>query len=112
MTRILFLLFAVAFAGTASAQDAVAIEKGRQVYTAQKCQACHSVAGVGNKNGALDDVGGRLSADLIRQWIVAAPEMTAKTKAQRKPLMKSYGHLAKEDVDALVAYLSSLKTKA
>ena len=112
MTRILFALCVVAFAGTAAAQDAATIEKGKQIYTAQKCQACHAVAGVGNKNGALDDVGGRLNAEAIRQWIVAAPEMTAKTNAQRKPLMKSYGHLAKEDVDALVAYLSSLKTKA
>ena len=112
MTRILFALFVLAFAGTATAQDAATIEKGKQIYTAQKCQACHSVAGAGNKNGALDDVGARLNAEAIRQWIVAAPEMTAKTKAQRKPLMKSYGHLAKEDVDALVAYLASLKKKA
>ena len=112
MTRILVAFLVLAFAGTAAAQDAAAIEKGKQIYTAQKCQACHSVAGVGNKNGSLDDVGGRLNAEAIRQWIVAAPEMTAKTKAQRKPLMKSYGHLAKEDVDALVAYLASLKQKA
>ena len=112
MTRILVAFLVLAFAGTAAAQDAATIEKGKQIYTAQKCQACHSVAGVGNKNGSLDDVGGRLNAEAIRQWIVAAPEMTAKTKAQRKPLMKSYGHLAKEDVDALVAYLASLKQKA
>jgi hypothetical protein len=36
--------------------------------------------------------------------------MTAKTKATRKPEMKSY-NLPKEDLDALVAYLSSLKKK-
>lgn len=112
MTRILLALVTLASAGTAYAQEPATIEKGKQVYTAQKCQACHSVAGVGNKNGSLDDVGGRLTAEAIRQWIVAAPEMTVKTKAQRKPLMKSYGHLAKEDVDALVAYLASLKKKA
>jgi hypothetical protein len=34
--------------------------------------------------------------------------MTAKTKAARKPEMKQYA-LPKENVDALVAYLSSLK---
>ena len=113
MIRIyLAALFVLSAAASAAAQDPATIEKGKQIYTAQKCQACHSVAGVGNKNGSLDDVGGRLTADLIRQWIVAAPEMTAKTKAQRKPPMKSYGHLAKEDVDALVVYLSSLKKKA
>jgi mono/diheme cytochrome c family protein len=112
MTRILFALIVLAFAAPAAAQDAAAIEKGKQIYTAQKCQACHSVAGVGNKNGSLDDVGARLNADTIRQWIVAAPDMTAKLKTQRKPLMKSYAHLAKDDVDALVAYLASLKKKA
>jgi hypothetical protein len=35
--------------------------------------------------------------------------MTAKTKAERKPVMKSYPKLEKGDVDALVAYMQSLK---
>lgn len=107
MTRILAALFFLTLAAPAAAQDG-AIEKGKQVYAAQKCQVCHSIAGVGNKKGALDDVGGRLKADDIRQWIVAAPEMTAKTKSARKPVMKAY-NLPKEDLDALVAYLASLK---
>jgi hypothetical protein len=34
--------------------------------------------------------------------------MTAKTKSERKPAMKAYT-LPKDDLDALVAYLSSLK---
>lgn len=108
MTRILLVVFALAFAGSAAAQDAATLEKGKQIYAAQKCQACHSVGGVGNKKGALDAVGTKLKADEIRQWIVAAPEMTAKAKSERKPAMKAYT-LPKEDLDALVAYLSSLK---
>jgi mono/diheme cytochrome c family protein len=108
MKRILCALFLLAVAVPVSAQDA-SIEKGKQVYTAQKCQACHSVAGVGNKKGALDDIGARLKEDEIRQWIVVAPEMAAKAKADRKPPMKAYATLVKEDVDALVAYLASLK---
>ena len=108
MIRILLVVFMLAFAGSASAQDAAVIDKGKQVYTAQKCQACHSVGAVGNKKGALDTVGAKLKADEIRQWIVAAPEMTAKTKAERKPVMKAYT-LPKEDLDALVVYLASLK---
>ena len=59
----------------------------------------------------LDDVGTKLSADEIRQWIVSAPEMAKKTKATRKPPMKAYGHLAKDDVDAVVGYLQTLKKK-
>jgi mono/diheme cytochrome c family protein len=96
----------VGLAATAAAQDAKA--KGEQVFVAQKCSLCHSIAGKGNAKGSLDGVGGKLSADEIRNWIVDAKGMTAKTKATRKPEMKAYA-LPKDDVDALVAYLSSLK---
>ena len=40
-----------------------------------------------------------------------APEMAAKAKADRKPPMKAYTDLSKQDVDGLVAYLSTLKKK-
>jgi mono/diheme cytochrome c family protein len=96
-----------AAAAAAAAQDAK-VAKGQQVYTDQKCSLCHSIAGKGNAKGPLDNVGGKLSADEIRSWITDAKGMTAKTKATRKPEMKMYT-LAKDDVDALVAYLSSLK---
>lgn len=94
------------FASMASAQDLVS--KGKDVYTAQKCSICHSVAGTGNKKGALDGVGTKLSANDIRAWLTDAPGMAAKVKAERKPAMKS-ATLAKDDLDALVAYLQSLK---
>jgi len=94
-------------AGLASAQSPV--ERGQQVFTAQKCAICHSIAGQGNKKGPLDDVGARRSADEIRQWIVSAPEMAAKVKAERKPPMKAYASLPNDELDALVAYLLSLK---
>ena len=110
MNRILCAIFFLALAVPAVAQDK--LEKGKQVYAAQKCQACHSVAGVGNKKGALDDVGAKLKEDEIRQWITAAPDMAAKAKADRKPPMKAYATLPKEDLDALVAYVASLKKKA
>lgn len=92
----------------AAAQDAKA--KGEKVYTDQKCSLCHSIAGKGNAKGPLDEVGKKLSADEIRQWITDAKAMTAKTHATRKPEMKQYT-LPKDDVDALVAYLSTLKGK-
>jgi mono/diheme cytochrome c family protein len=96
------------FAGYASAQDAA---HGKQVYTDSKCSVCHSIAGQGNKKGPLDDVGLKLSAADIRQWITSAPEMAVKAKADRKPPMKAYPDLPKADVDALVAYLQTLKKK-
>lgn len=108
----LVLVLGVVFPwSTSAAQSASQIEQGQKVYAAEKCSFCHAVAGKGNAKGALDTVGSRLSADQIRQWIVDAPGMTAKTKAARKPLMKSYPSLAKQDVDALVAYMQSLKKK-
>jgi hypothetical protein len=35
--------------------------------------------------------------------------MSAKAKAVRKPAMKAYPNLPREDLDALVGYLASLK---
>jgi mono/diheme cytochrome c family protein len=85
------------------------VEKGQAVFAAQKCSICHAIAGKGNPKGALDGVGTKLKADDIRAWIVDAPTMAAKMKADRKPAMKAYTSLPKDDVDALVAYLQSLK---
>ena len=90
-------------------QDAK-VERGKKLYADNKCSLCHAIADQGNKKGPLDGVGAKLSADEIRQWITDAKGMTAKTNAQRKPVMKVYT-LPAEDVDALVAYLSSLKKK-
>jgi len=100
----LFVLAISAFAAVAAAQDAAA---GAKVYAAQKCSVCHSIAGKGNAKGPLDDVG-KMPADDIRAWITDAKAMTEKTKAPRKPVMKQYS-LPKGDVDALVAYLQTLK---
>jgi mono/diheme cytochrome c family protein len=91
------------------AQDAASIERGTKVYTDQKCSVCHSIAGKGNPKGVLDDVGSRLTAEEIRMWIVNPVEMTKKTNAARKPQMRAYPNLAKEDLDGLVAYMMSLK---
>lgn len=105
----LVTLLMAAGAGPALAQGPQAIERGQKAYATEKCSVCHSVGGQGNKRGPLDGVGSKLSADDIRSWIVDAPGMTAKTKAARKPAMKAYAHLSKDDVDGMVAYLQSLK---
>jgi len=107
--RLMALIFGlcIGVAATAAAQDAK-VAKGQQVYADQKCSLCHSIAGKGNAKGPLDGVGSKLSADEIRSWITDAKTMTAKTQATRKPEMKMYT-LPKDDVDALVAYLGTLK---
>jgi mono/diheme cytochrome c family protein len=90
----------------AVAQDLKA--KGEKLFVDQKCTLCHSVAGKGNLKGPLDGVGAKDSAADIRAWITDANSMTAKTGATRKPAMKQFS-LERDDVDALVAYVSSLK---
>jgi mono/diheme cytochrome c family protein len=93
----------------AVAQEKATIDHGIKVYAAQKCNVCHSIEGKGKKTGPLDGVGSKLTEDEIRQWLVNAPEMTKKTNSKRKPVMKNYAKLPKEDIDALVAYMQSLK---
>ena len=102
---VLPIVLCVGFAASAAAQDA---KKGEAVFADQKCTLCHSVGDKGNKKGPLDGVATKLKPAEIREWITDAKGMTAKTKATRKPEMKAYS-LPKEDVDALVAYLETLK---
>lgn len=106
-SMVLGLGFLLLAAMAVSAQEAN-IAKGQQVYADQKCGLCHSIDDKGNKKGPLDGVGSKLSAADIRLWMTDAKGMTAKTKATRKPDMKSYT-LSKDDLDALVAYMVSLK---
>lgn len=95
-------------AQTAGASTSV-ITRGEQVYAAQKCAMCHSLDGKGQAKGPLDGVGTKLTADEIREWIAHPVEMTKKHNATRKPVMKAYPNLPKEDLEALVAFLASKK---
>jgi mono/diheme cytochrome c family protein len=101
-------VLSVLVAASAAAQDAQA--KGAQLFVDQKCTLCHSIAGKGNAKGPLDDVASKIPAADIRAWITDAKGMTAKMKPERKPEMKAYT-LPAEDVDALVAYLETMKKK-
>jgi mono/diheme cytochrome c family protein len=105
------------FAAPAFAQDTKVdpkldpklVQRGEQVYTAQKCAMCHSIQGKGNKAGALDDVGARLSEEDLRQWMINPRVMTEKSKSTRKPLMPAYTKLPKEDLEGVIAYMRSLR---
>jgi mono/diheme cytochrome c family protein len=105
-----FIAASALLTSAAFAQDAALIKKGEGIYTAQKCSTCHSVAGKGGKTSALDGVGGKLSAADIKSWIVDPVEMTKKSASTKKPAMpKKYSTLPAGDLDALVAYIASLK---
>jgi mono/diheme cytochrome c family protein len=115
-TRRILLMTALALAVAlgaplaAAGQEAEQVKKGQEVYVAQKCSVCHAIAGKGNKMNPLDGVGKKLTADEIRQWITNPAEMTAKTKSTKKPPMPNkYATLPKAELDALVAYMQSLK---
>jgi mono/diheme cytochrome c family protein len=107
---LLIVFFGLLTPALASAQNA-AVERGAKLYAESKCSMCHSIAGKGNAKGVLDDIGTKLSADDLRQWLVDPEAMRVKAHAERKPLMKSYASLPKADLDALVAYLQTLKVK-
>lgn len=109
MGRALTLALAAAVVLAAADRASAQADKGQQVFAAQKCSMCHAVAGKGNAKGPLDKVGAKYSAADLRQWIVDAKTMAEKTKATRKPPMKDFSALPAADVDALVAYLRTLK---
>jgi mono/diheme cytochrome c family protein len=90
-------------AGVASAQE----DAGAKVFAAQKCSMCHSVAGVGNKKLPLDGVGTKLTEAQIREWMVDPAAAAQKAKSTAKP--RHPANLSKADLDALVAYLKTLK---
>ena len=106
----LTLAFSLGMAALAVAGQGDAIKKGESLYGAQKCQVCHAVAGKGGKTSPLDGVGAKLSAADIKQWITHPADAATKAKSTKKPLMPNkYGSLPAADIDALVAYMQSLK---
>ena len=110
MIRKLAVVGALSLSVPALAQDAA---KGKQVYdsAAPKCKVCHAIGGDGNAKGSLDGVGSKLGADEIKAWLRTPKEMSEKAKADRKPPMPAYPKekLSDADLDALAAYLLSLK---
>jgi mono/diheme cytochrome c family protein len=96
-------------AGLRAEQGGATPGAGEKIFAAQKCIICHSLSGKGNKNGPLDDVGNKLTAADLRAWLVTPAEMGKKANSTRKPPMKSFAALPAADIDALVAYLQTLK---
>ena len=108
------LLLALVLSGVvrpALGQDTKAVERGQAVFAEQKCALCHSVAKKGNPKGPLDEIGSKLTADQMRQWLLTPKEMGAKEKATRMPPMPPFTKLSKTDLDALVGYLQTLTKK-
>lgn len=95
----------------ADAPNPPLVEKGQALFTSNHCTLCHSVAGKGNPKGPLDAVGDKNTAADFKKWLTEPVEMAKKANATRKPPMPSFSKLPAADLDALVAYLGSLKKK-
>lgn len=99
--------------GAGSDPDTALVEKGKQVFASAnpKCSICHAIGGQGNPKSKLDGVGGRLSAEDIKAWVRTPREMAEKKGSTLKPAMLPYPKqkLSDEDLEALSAYLRSLK---
>jgi mono/diheme cytochrome c family protein len=110
-TGLMFVgIFGFLASAPVAAQDAKMIEAGKKVYEAQKCSACHMIAGKGNKMFPLDGVGAKLSAADMKKWFTHTAEMEA--ALPKKPAIKMSSKkydLKDADLDALVAYMMSLK---
>lgn len=86
-----------------AAKENLDMELGKVIYTALRCRTCHSIRGEGNRRNPLDGVGKRLTAEEIRQWIIAPGEIAPEVRKH------DYSYLSPVQVDLLVKYLMSLE---
>lgn len=92
------------------AQNAQQVAAGRKLYDELGCAKCHSIEGKGAKIAALDGVGSKLTAAEIKMWLTDPPAMMA--KLPKKPIVPMRKvERPDADLQALVAYLQTLKKK-
>jgi mono/diheme cytochrome c family protein len=117
MNRTLGIIVALAmFTGTslaAQAPDPKKVDEGKKLYTTEKCDKCHNIAGKGASKGKLDGVGKKLSSAEIRKWFTNTEELEAKlekppTGTNRMSNALKTKKLTDAEIDSLVAYLSTL----
>lgn len=106
---------AILVSGTVLAAQApdAKVAAGQKIYDTEKCNTCHQIKGVGGKlSTALDTVGSKFSEADIRKWLTTPAAMEAKLPKKPAMPMSTYlkSHkLVDADVDALTAYMLSLK---
>jgi mono/diheme cytochrome c family protein len=104
---ILAVAFAVAgVASVASAGDAALIEKGKAVFDNAKpaCKTCHN-----EKKNPLDNYGAAGSVEDVKAWLRTPKDMLAKTGKKGPKVAFGPEKISDEDLEALAAYLMSLK---
>jgi len=92
-----------------TAPDPALVTRGRAVFEEQACARCHAVQGRGNPRLPLDGVGARRTESELPDWVTgtgAAREELGRNTARVKG---AFAQLPRQELDALVAYLSSLR---
>lgn len=120
MKRVLIAMMgAVLLSGTTLlGQDAKKVGDGKKLWDQKECAKCHTIAGKGerqSKYSALDDVGARMKEADIRMWMKDPKKMEADLDHTPKTKMSSkiaQMKLTDADIDALTAYMLTLKTPA
>ncbi len=106
MRRLTILVAAVAFGLSAAAAMAADAAKGKAVFDGAKpaCKMCHTDA----KN-PLAKAGADNSADELKAWVRTPKDRM--TKKKKTGMMPAFGpdKISDADLDALVAYLATMK---
>jgi len=80
------------------------------VYEREKCATCHQIAGRGNRRYPIDGVASKLTEPDIRRWMTDTARMEAALPRLPAIRMSAMQYKLKAaDLDALVAYLLTLK---
>ncbi len=85
------------------------VAAGKRVFDAQNCARCHSVAGVGSPRSPLDGVGATLGPVELLHYATGHAAIAEDLSPRVLKEKQVYQSLPKEDLDALVAYLQSLR---
>jgi mono/diheme cytochrome c family protein len=86
---------------SAVSPGAIPAVSGKELFAKDSCSACHSVAGEGNTSFPLDGIGSRMTATELKKQIVS-PASGSSMPPTVAP---------DDEIDALVAYLVTLKTR-
>jgi mono/diheme cytochrome c family protein len=109
----LVALAALLFMTTAAQSEDPTVEKGKAVYetATPKCKTCHSVGGVGNAKGALEGAASKLKPQEVRGWLRTPQGDDGEDEGDAQAPDAAYGpdKISDADLDALTAYLLSLK---
>jgi cytochrome c553 len=101
LLAVITVVVAIMFGAPLYAQDKAA--EGKKVFEREKCGVCHNA-----KLNSLEGVGSKLTAEQIREWIVNPTASAQKAKSTSKLKMPAR-KLSPGDIDALVAYLGTMK---